>query len=427
MEKSKQYKRLLALLTGGVMSLSSCGTVGSDENVKGDDFESSIEHFWDEFSETDFKEVEFDMKVIDSKTGELVTTTQCSTTNFSTGTVCTDEVSDYITTESINDSTSLIPNISDQVTIENSNTVTTVSTETFSQVISDDVNINVDDFYSYPEVDENDSMSLCEYNKSKYFLEFGYGRYEFKDGDTIDSICEKLCLNVDELKMFNSYLNTLHPGSYIKYPARFEYYNATKGEDIRSISVIQGIPEAELRDLNNFDISTNYISDDGAILLHIFPGDAISNDTAIGSYRYDSYGNKIWGDKFLYPTGYSGASGDLLVLSNSRFISGMNGVSHYIYDGSGSYDSELICSNASDIELIEGIPVIYTRTQEEIDSIASLNNISVDTPDYDKLATVYFDDVIVGYDKDGRKFVTYDDKIKALDYLSFEGNAQKIK
>ena len=128
-----------------------------------------------------------------------------------------------------------------------------------------------------------------------------------------------------------------------------------------------------------------------------------------GQYEYmnnvdiDSFDEIVPG-KRVYASGFSGASNNFLVLDDSNYGVGYNVVIYYRGDGNGNVVPNLLCICAKDIDVINGIPVIYFRNDQDVADIISSNGLSTDLGLYSNNVCDY----PVNVDENGNQFITFD-------------------
>lgn len=272
-------------------------------------------------------------------------------------------------------------------------------------------------------IDDGWDRFSCEFFKSNFSYFYTNDSYMLKENDTIETVCDNCNMNASQIYQFNPDFDSYVPGDFVVYPIIVEVYNAKKNETLLSVVAQTGLDADYIKKINGIPEENETILSDTGLILNIVKG----NDVIMGNTSYETsvgvsnevYGNKIFGDKLLFGTGYSHASQDLLVLNCFRRFDGYNTAIYYQFDGSNNYKSKVIAKNVSDIGMVNGIPVAYERTQEEIDYLTNLYDIAAD--ESYKLATTYGQSVFMGTDENGRKFATYDERVICDDKSAISG------
>lgn len=292
-----------------------------------------------------------------------------------------------------------------------------------SNQLNCDIDNNLYVTYNNMLIENNESCLSRSYHADttgKYVYLDTFASYPVNNSDSIIKICDKFNMSLDTFAQFNPGVTSVKEGDDINYPIKVEFYVASEGENINSIASLNGI---DVKNIKSYSSDGIHVDNSGLICLHVFYNGNTNYDTNIGVSNVIK-NNKIFGDEFVYASGYAGASNDLLVLNNEKFVSGTNQVNYYSFDGNDNYAKSFICSNASGIGTIDGIPVAYVRNDEDICEIASSMGLTVDDSLYMQLSTSYNNDVIVGTDLQGRKFVTYDEKLLFSDKVTIESNVK---
>lgn len=272
------------------------------------------------------------------------------------------------------------------------------------------------------EIKSNFSRSYHSDTTGKYVYLDTVASYPVNDNDTVLGICDKFNMDLDIFSELNPGMVKVKNGDSIYYPIKVEFYVAEEGEDINSIAAINGIDSNSIK---NYSSDGVHVDNSGLICLHVFYNGETSYDNNIGVSNVIN-NNKIYGNEYVFASGYSGAANNLLVLNNEKFVSGTNSVTYYHFDSSDNYAATPVCLNASSIGSIDGIPVAYIRTEEDIYEIATSMGLTVDDSLLMQLSTSYGNNAIVGTDLEGRKFVTYDEKLLFSNNVTIEGNV-KVK
>ena len=109
--------------------------------------------------------------------------------------------------------------------------------------------------------------------------------------------------------------------------------------------------------------------------------------------------------KVVYASGFKGASSNFLFLDDSSYGLGYNVVTYFKDDGMGNYTPQILCICAKSIDVIDGIPVIYFRNDQDVCDIISSYGLSSDS------LGLYSNNVCdypVNVDENGNEFITYD-------------------
>lgn len=316
----------------------------------------------------------------------------CSDLNVDNSSFTSSVVSDIDSDVDFDVATSVSTSVSK---VKNSSPVSSTINRTNTSLISDVVNTSFtssiftstcnvtssidNDLHAVAGMNQYDfDYDLCFKNKSKYKYVDDIAVRNLCDGDDINSLCNMLNMSVDDFYSYNPNFNDLSIGDYIYYPITNEYYIGKMGEKISDIAYSNGILFDSLNLLNNF--SSDILENDCDVLLHTFVGSESSYQTIKGISN-NIYGNKIFGDKVLFADGVSGSSQDVLVLCNERYVYGVNTVSYYCFDGNGNYGVKHVCGNAKDIDLLDGVPVVYMRTVEDVNDM--IENTGFSESNYD--------------------------------------------
>ena len=420
MDKVKKYKNLAILFTGGIV-LSSCGHNYSVEINTNNDKKS------------DFIVSDNAFSVDDSSNLNIVTTSADKTLNVTTSVVQTyDEpiissvvqFSDEPIISTVDVAVSTVP-VYDSTFKSIDTTTQTVSdfsVNSTSLIISSSIDydniignacaevVQGTTTTAISSVDESD-MDICSYNKMRYSYESDVALYTIADGDTLDIICDTLSMTTDQILSLNPNFYDLGVGDQIGYPIKNELYHAKEGETLNSVFLETGVSVDELRNLNNISDQTMVLSKDTSLLIHIFKGNETSYVTPFGvSNVY--FDNKIWADKLVIATGFSGASQKVLALNCSRFNHGLNSATMYCFDGASSYTSSCIARNVRDVDLLDGYPVAYTRNMNDLSLLAEEVGLPLTEDLYEKWCTCYLDDYSIDTDVNGNEYVYYNSYFK---------------
>ena len=178
--------------------------------------------------------------------------------------------------------------------------------------------------------------------------------------------------------------------------------------------IVEEIPDSKMiivSNLNNISDQTMVLPRDTSLLIHIFKGNETSYATPFGvSNVY--FDNKIWADKLVIATGFSGASQKVLALNCSRFNHGLNSATMYCFDGASSYTSSCIARNVRDVDLLDGYPVAYTRNMNDLSLLAEEVGLPLTEDLYERWSTCYLDDYSIDTDVNGNEYVYYNSYFK---------------
>ncbi len=342
MKKFNINKKIISVLTGTTILLTGCGTVSSYDKTNSESINDNP--LYDLINDSNNEEKK-----------ERVSTTAVVENEISTSKEAMITTTTTVTTEKVALSTTTTTTTSNQVESTTTSSLTTVAQTTLVPQTTSVLDTTI-------EAKKEDLMYFYD-TTGKYAYLDRYDKYSCTGEDTIDSLCEKLNLTSQQLLD----INNGEIGKIVKYPVKDEYYVASKGENISSIAILNGV-DVSLIEPYSEDGKT--ITDSCLVKLHTFIGNETSYETYVGVSNVVR-NNKIFGDKIVYATGFSGASNHMFVLNNSRFVADNNMVLEYDFDGTNNYTSELICLNAKDIDSIDGIPVAYLRTENDIDELAA--------------------------------------------------------
>lgn len=397
-ENIKKFKKI-AVLAGGVFVLSGCGVSNVGETVE---ISNSKDEKFSEITSSIYEKPEIEDEIVTTSINNVVTTSSEVISNNTVTTIQTEAVS--LEPEEV---------ISIDFEEPSENVVT----------VDDEELVTVDSSESYIIDDGWDTFS-CDFYKSMYSYVDEIDSYVIKAEDTIEDISNECNFDKAMLYQYNPDFDNYSVGDVVKYPVIKEFYKGKRGQEFTSIYYETGISADYIKELNNIPSDQVALSEDTSLLIHVNKGanmnypECLSYETEKGISN-EVYGNKIYGDKLIFASGYPHASQDLLVLNCYRQFPGQNVAIYYQFDGAGNYKSRVVASNVSDIGMIDGIPVAYVRTQNDIDYLTVLYDIAAD--DSYKLATINGDMTVMGTASDGRKIVTYDTKVNVQDMSAISG------
>lgn len=347
----KKYSGL-SMIMGGVILLSGCGQVSTAVDNK----DVAVEVI----DNTVTSNPKLVVSTMTSTTKSNTTTSVSFTTKFNTTTVLTSTTS--LATTSVKNEEELFANAGYGYK------------ESEKEVNKENVNSNLDEYTNilYNTV----TMSMDgKYAYSKYA-----GYYKITNDDSIQDVCDKFNITVNELYSKNPNLGGYGAGTVIAYPVMEELYLGHIGDDIKEISVETGVDIDTIMSNNILNLSGSTLKEESYILLHKFVGDENSYVTNKGVVNIIN-NNRIFGDKVVNACGFTGASNHFLALNESVYNYGVNDVVFYtFYDD--SYKSETICNNAKDIICVDGIPVAILRNESDIKKIADSVNVTLDDMAY---------------------------------------------
>lgn len=332
----KKYSGV-ALLTSGIIGLSSCGK----EQFKVSNDMITVSECPVSF-ETD------DVKTVMEKPYVLSGTTTNSFVSTTTNSVVSTTTSTGVSTTSVD------------VSVVDIESVTTSSSLPEMNVV------DMEPYYVGLEYSE------CINMRNKYFYVDSYESYTLNSGEYLEEICENVGTPsvYDILDYIPSELNV---GDSFTYPIKCEYYLASPDERISDIAFETGVSESTIRSLNGFPSDIDVLNATYGILLHIFKGNSTSYNTNKGVSNVVN-NNKIFADK-LVSIGDKGHE-QLLGLKNDRFVYGNNSVNYYKFDDNGLYTSRVVCSNVIDISVLDGDLVAYVRDDDVAYKMAKSAGIS---------------------------------------------------
>ena len=370
------------IVCGGVLLLTGCGTEKLNNDVTGiNSANASVINTEDET----FVVITGDINNIKNNT---VTTTT---------TIPEDEVIES-TTKYIKDTTS------EKVTDTTNGTLADTIFTTTVDLEGDSIDA------LYKELENRLVDIMGEYNTYSYVDTFD--EYKVNQDDTLKSIADKFNTSVGCLIEDNNLTDDkVFDGQIIKYRVKDEYINVKAGNDISGIAISHGIPIEDVLKLNNipsYNCDTP-IKKDAAIKLHRYIGNERSYDTNIGVVNV-IYDNRILGEEVEFAHGFAGSS-QLLLVKNSS-LNGTSAATSYSFDGAKNIiDYNMICINPKKIESIDGIPVAYLRTSDDLEKLADAYGIELDDISNLQWESVNLENYPVHITEDGEQFITFDGRI----------------
>lgn len=193
--------------------------------------------------------------------------------------------------------------------------------------------------------------------------------YKITDEDSMEDVCNKFNITVEELYSNNPKLGGYGAGSVIAYPVMEELYIGHKGDNIDEIAIETGVDIDTIMSNNKLNLSGSILNQETQILLHKFIGDDNSYVTNKGVVNIIN-NNRIYGNKIVQASGFSGAANYYLALNESVYNYGVNEVVSYYFDCGNNYTSNIVCFNAKDILRVEGLPVAVLRNDNDIKELA---------------------------------------------------------
>ena len=368
----------LALVTGGALFLSGCGST----NYKDSNDICTVEEC----------PITFDNRSIKTVNEKPYCLSDLATTDLAT----------TVTTGGVNTTSS---NITSSSTTSSVNTTTTSLQDSAIVTTSYVGGSDIDPYNVGLE------YSNCMYMRNKYFYFDSSEEYVVDGLEDLDSVCSNI--GVDSIYDIWDFLpNCLGPGGIFSYPVKYEYYLAQTGESVSDISYTTGIDESVIRSLNSIPDDMEVFNSTGGVLLHVFKGSSSSYNTKKGVSHVVN-NNKIFADK-LVSIGEPGHE-KLLGLLNDKYIYGSNTVSYYEFNGDGIYSTKFLCSNVIDIACVDGELAAYVRDDDYAYCMAL--SVGISHPDdfalsqfqthYNYSYDIYFNNFLEPYIKceEGRDFV----------------------
>jgi len=262
---------------------------------------------------------------------------------------------------------------------------------------------------------------MGEYNSYSYVD--GYEEYVCLKGDTLKSVAEKFNTTIGNIIEINHLTSDeLTDGQKIKYSVKDEFINVPCGTDVTGIAVAHGINEDEVLALNDIPAYNTVIGRDAAIKLHRYVGFEDSYQTGIGTVNV-IYNNRILGEDVEYAHGFMGSSQRALV--KNSILNGTSTATFYCFDGANNIIEEnTICSNPKRIDVINGIPVAFVRTREDLEELASAYGVELDELAIMQWGSVNNNNYFVHVTEDDEQFITFDGRIiegyKMISAISYE-------
>ena len=214
---------------------------------------------------------------------------------------------------------------------------------------------------------------------------YAYSRYddfyELSDDDSLDDICNKFNITINELYSHNPKINRYGLGDVIAYPVMEELYIAHKGDNVSEIAIETGVDIDVILNNNKLNLSGSILNEDSQILLHKFIGNNNSYVTNKGVVNIIN-NNRIYGNKIVQASGFAGAANYYLALNESVYSYGVNEVVFYAFNCDDSYTSEVVCLNAKDILSVDGMPIALLRNDNDIKALADFANVPMDDMAY---------------------------------------------
>lgn len=378
----KKYSGL-SMIMGTVLVLAGCGQVKPIE--KEDYLSNSVE-------------VESDMDVIlttSTKVTPVVTTTVKSGESYvkdNLGNVVISDENDNITDYVISGESYTKDDLGNVIATSENQSIQTISSESYVKGSSGNVVINDDKPFAYAgsgykeymESQQNDlcdiSYCTCEKDMSGKYIYSKYNdTYTIAPNDALDELCEEFNITIDEFYDINKKINSYSPGIVVKHPVMDELYVASKGESIDSISIETGVDKEVI--MNNNNLSSDILDHDAYLLLHKFNGYETSYVTNKGVVNIIN-NNRIYGNKVINASGFSGATRYFMALNESVYSYGVNDVTCYTFNDDNSYTCQTICTNVRDIISVDGMPVAILRNSNDIEALAASIGVEVEPMDY---------------------------------------------
>ena len=218
-------------------------------------------------------------------------------------------------------------------------------------------------------------------NDGKYVYETYDGFYRLTENDSLEDVCDKFNMTIDEFYAYNANKADYKAGVIVTYPVMEEFYIAHQGDNLEEIAIETGVNYDELIANNNLSLTGSILDADSYVSLHKFAGDERSYRTNKGTVNIID-NCRIFGDKLVQASGYAGASRHYLVLNNSVYSYGCNDVQCYTFDGVGGVSSSYVCSNAKDIVAVGGMPIAILRNDADVADFADSVGAPVDEMAY---------------------------------------------
>ena len=257
----------------------------------------------------------------------------------------------------------------------------------------------------YNEFNNNLTDIIGEYNTYSYVD--GYEEYTCLEDDTLKSLASKFNTTVGSLIELNHLTSDkLCAGQVIKYNVKDEYINVKAGTDVTGVAISNGIDTDELLDLNGIPAYNTVIGRDAAIRLHRFVGNENSYQTPLGTANV-IYNNRIFGEELEFAHGFAGSSQRLLAKNSS--LNGTSNATFYLFDGGdGIIEQNTICFNPKRIGDIDGIPVAFLRTRDDLEELAAAYGIELDDTAIMQWGSTNENNYPIHHTEDGEMFITFD-------------------
>ena len=255
----------------------------------------------------------------------------------------------------------------------------------------------------FEDLSENDDILYSTIEKSmdeKYAYLKHDDFYEITDNDSLEDVCNKFNITIEELYSHNPKLGAYPIGTSVAYPVMEELYLGQAGENINEISIETGVDINVIKSNNKLNLSGSVLNEDSQILLHKFIGSENSYVTNKGVVNIIN-NNRVYGSKVVQAGGFAGASNHYLALQDDVYSYGVNRVVAYSFNGDNKYSTDVICFNAKDIIDVDGMPVAILRNDADVKILAE----SVNVP-FDEMANMQWG----SYASDGYSICTSGDK-----------------
>lgn len=349
-------------------------------------------------------------KIKDSATIEPVNASTIS--NDETIAVITDANFVSNSTTSFTTSTGKIINTDNTTKSENKETeiIDTTSIHPTTANTDSEVSVKHSGEAGYNEFNNRLLDIMGDYNTYSYIS--GFEEYIAGRDDTLKSIADKFNTTVGYLIDDNHLTDDkIVEGQVLKYRVKDEYINVKAGNDFAGIAIAHGIPIEDvlkLNDIPSYNCDTP-IGKDSAIKLHRYIGNESRYQTNTGVVNV-IYDNRILGEDVLFARGFAGCSQFVLVKNSS--LSGTSAATLYSFDGDCNIlNYEMVCTNPKRIDSIDGIPVAYLRTVEDLQELADAYGIELSDVSKMQWESVNFNNYPVHITEDGEQFITFDGRI----------------
>lgn len=323
-------------------------------------------------------EVHIDNETItsESTTSNVTDTTTSYTTTTPISGFTTTSLSSMLTT------TTSVPILSTlNTTTESTKDITTTNvttTETTKKSMSTTTTTNTTTMTTTTATTKEDDLVL--YHSDCLFEE---AEYLVQSNDTIYSLARKFNTTEQELRERNNLVNNdIYAGkTVIKYGVINQYASYKKNQSLIQFASENLADLNEIRKLNNISDDVLKLSSDRNLVVRRLVGNEKECYNTLGTKLNYVQGSLIPGDKIFVPTGYPGASNNVLALINSQLEFGYNYVYLYSFDGCGNYNIFDVATNVKDIGVYheyDQIPIIYLRSKEDVLKLANEANVSLD-------------------------------------------------